>query len=350
MSKPKLCFNCICKNESKCILETLNSIYKYIDYWVICDTGSTDNTRELITQFFNEKNIPGELYQDEWQGFDHNFTLMLEKTYNKSDFFIHFDADDLFDGNINKDKLDNNVLKYNSQWRRGSASYEYPVIYNNTVKWVAAGCAHTVYIPIDAPSNLREVEQLTSFIIESRGVGDRANDSEKFTKDALNLKQQFFDTLEHDPYNLNRRSAFYTAQSYKDAGNYQEAIKWYVLYNKLSDAWDEEQFEAHLSLMYCKIILKYEVNDIINEYNNCIAIFDDRAEPYIDMANYYFDKGNYELSYYNLKIAQTMDFNQVKQKYILFVRIDSYGKPIKEFLRKICILTNRNEEAIQLQC
>jgi len=60
--KPTLTLCMIVKNESHIILECLNSVYKYIDYWVICDTGSTDNTKEIITNFFKEKGIPGEIH------------------------------------------------------------------------------------------------------------------------------------------------------------------------------------------------------------------------------------------------------------------------------------------------
>jgi len=46
MSRKTICLNMIVKNESKIIKETLDNICKYIklDYWVISDTGSTDNT------------------------------------------------------------------------------------------------------------------------------------------------------------------------------------------------------------------------------------------------------------------------------------------------------------------
>ena len=38
----------IVKNESHIIHECLESVYKHIDYWVISDTGSTDNTQKII--------------------------------------------------------------------------------------------------------------------------------------------------------------------------------------------------------------------------------------------------------------------------------------------------------------
>mgnify|MGYP003846938323 CR=1 FL=1 len=44
------------KNESKIILRMLESVYKYIDYWVIQDNGSTDGTQKIIEDFFRDKN------------------------------------------------------------------------------------------------------------------------------------------------------------------------------------------------------------------------------------------------------------------------------------------------------
>lgn len=60
-----ICFATMCKNEEHCIKETLESIYKYIDTSVVCDTGSTDKTCEIVKDFFKEKNIKGELFIDE---------------------------------------------------------------------------------------------------------------------------------------------------------------------------------------------------------------------------------------------------------------------------------------------
>lgn len=39
------------KNESKIITRLLESVLPIIDYYCICDTGSTDNTIELIETF-----------------------------------------------------------------------------------------------------------------------------------------------------------------------------------------------------------------------------------------------------------------------------------------------------------
>ena len=44
----------IVKDESHIIEETLTNIMEQmeLDYWVISDTGSTDNTKQIINEFF----------------------------------------------------------------------------------------------------------------------------------------------------------------------------------------------------------------------------------------------------------------------------------------------------------
>jgi len=52
-----ICLNMIVKNESHVIIKTFDNILSNInlDYWVISDTGSTDNTKELIIDYFKKK-------------------------------------------------------------------------------------------------------------------------------------------------------------------------------------------------------------------------------------------------------------------------------------------------------
>jgi glycosyltransferase involved in cell wall biosynthesis len=68
----------IVKNESKVILRLLQSVLPIIDGYCICDTGSTDNTIELIETFFREKNIPGKVIQEPFQDFGYNRSFALK--------------------------------------------------------------------------------------------------------------------------------------------------------------------------------------------------------------------------------------------------------------------------------
>ena len=74
-----ICLNMIVKNESHIIEKTLGMLCSKIEfsYWVICDTGSTDGTQDIIKNFFKTRNIDGELYQDEWSDFSTNNLLTI---------------------------------------------------------------------------------------------------------------------------------------------------------------------------------------------------------------------------------------------------------------------------------
>ena len=61
MSQNLVCLNMIVKNESENILRCLDSVARHIDCWVICDTGSTDKTQDIILNYFERRGIPGKL-------------------------------------------------------------------------------------------------------------------------------------------------------------------------------------------------------------------------------------------------------------------------------------------------
>ena len=79
-----ICLNMIVKNESTVIKRCLDSVKAIIDYWVICDTGSTDNTREIVEECL--KDIPGELHERPWVSFSHNRNECLRLSRGKADY------------------------------------------------------------------------------------------------------------------------------------------------------------------------------------------------------------------------------------------------------------------------
>ena len=62
----------IIKDESAVICRCLASVKPFIDYWVIVDTGSMDNTEEIICEVL--QTVPGELHRRVWKNFGENRT------------------------------------------------------------------------------------------------------------------------------------------------------------------------------------------------------------------------------------------------------------------------------------
>lgn len=348
MANPTICFATICKNESHIIKKTLESVYKYIDYWVICDTGSTDNTTQIITEFFKEKNISGELYIDEFKDFGYNKTLLMKRAYNKADYILQIDADDPIIGEFKFTQEDVGYDVYLVNTKRGAFTYKACAIFNAKRLWKFCGVAHTTIKTIDEPHftkcNLRDYD----FYVSSQDIGARKADPEKYLKDAEKLKKQFFDTLFDDPDGLNTRSIFYTAQSYMDYGMHQEAIKWYRLYTKLKFNWIEEHFESQMRISKCLIELNSDCNLIELEMKKAIEICSDRAEPYFILGRYFNLKRENEKAYQYFKKAQLQNLFLVKKKYTLFINEFNYGKHINDELSIACYWTKRYNESINL--
>ena len=191
-----ICLNMIVKNEAHIIASTLQNIHDHIpiDYWVISDTGSSDNTIDIITSFFSEKNIPGEIFNDEWKDFGHNRSKMLEHAYNKTDYVFIFDADDLICGTA--------ILAVGSKILTKDAYYipfENPISYHrlilasNRMRWKYVGVLHEYIVNVDP---IRSEEYLSGdYYITSDYLYLYSND----TTVSLGLQQYTYNLIH--PYN-----------------------------------------------------------------------------------------------------------------------------------------------------
>jgi glycosyltransferase involved in cell wall biosynthesis len=337
----------MCKNEEHCIQNTLESVYKHIDYWVVCDTGSTDRTCEIVKNFFEEKGIPGELHIDEWVGFDHNKTLMMKRAKDKADYVLHLDADDLLVNGLDFTKDDIGQDAYYINVTRGDLKWKALIIFNNRLTWRFCGVAHTT-IKCEE-KGIFTTKNITdrNHYVSGEGIGSRAFDPNKFLYDAEKLKKQFFDTLLSDPDNLNSRSVFYTAQSYQDSGMYEEAIKWYRLYTKLNDGWIEEVFESYMRISLCMMKLNCDLTEVERAMSAAIKLCSDRAEPNFHIGKYCNQIGEYEKGYSYLKTAKSKNIEDIKKKYILFIQENMYGDYNNDELSVSCFWTKSFEDGYQ---
>ena len=115
MAPVTLCLNMIVKNESRIIIRLLESVIPIIDTYVICDTGSTDDTPNIIRQYFDSKGIPGEVIHEPFKNFGYNRTFALKAAKGKATYALLLDADMIFKiepsfNNIREEKKLENVI------------------------------------------------------------------------------------------------------------------------------------------------------------------------------------------------------------------------------------------------
>ena len=197
-----LCLCMIVKDESKTIKSCLDSVADYLDYWIICDTGSVDGTQDIINTYFEERKIPGELHEDKWVDFGHNRSLSLKYAKDKADSLIILDADEVlivqdtnFKNNIRCSSQ--NLVKY-----VGNLDYRCPILVDCNVTWKYVGVTHE---HITSDENF-EVVKNDDILINHTGAGK--HEKSKFTRDIKLLSQGIKDEPDNERY------YFYLGQSY----------------------------------------------------------------------------------------------------------------------------------------
>ena len=241
--KQTICLNMIVKNEAHIIIDTLEKLLLKIkfDYYVICDTGSTDTTVSLIKTFFNNKKINGDIIIHTWKDFGYNRTLALECAFGKSDYVLIFDADDSIEGTFTLPVLtfDSYMLKFGNQ----SNAYERMCLVKNNIVWKYLGVLHE-YITCDQKISKGSISG--EYYIISGRTSSRNNDPDKYLNDARILEEGYYTAIKNND-NLSHRYVYYCANSYCDAGDFENAIKWYKL-TLSANGWFDERYNSCLKL------------------------------------------------------------------------------------------------------
>jgi glycosyltransferase involved in cell wall biosynthesis len=238
--EPTLCLNMIVKNESKIITRLFDSVLPIIDSYCICDTGSTDNTIQIITDYFQSKNIPGKIVEEPFKNFCYNRTFALTSAIGMSDYLLLLDADMILEvKNFNKNDL---IKCDNYHILQGNDNFYYlnmRIIKNNGLyKYVGVTHEH-----IDTPSNSTSklLEKNELFI---RDIGDGGAKHDKFERDIKLLTEGILE----EPNNA--RYHFYLGNSYHDLGRFNEAIEMYKKRIEFG-GWREEVWYSYYRIGLC---------------------------------------------------------------------------------------------------
>jgi len=279
-----ICLNMIVKNEAEVIRRCLDSVSGIIDYWVIVDTGSTDNTQQIIREHL--KNIPGELHERPWQDFAHNRSEALVLARGHGDYVLVIDADEILvrEPGFELPRLTSD--SYNIQVRYGGCTYQRRQMVSNALPWRYEGVLHE-YMTCEAACS---EQMLTGLYTVPFHDGARARSANTYRHDALVLEKALLD----DPQNT--RYVFYLAQSYRDSGDNELALRHYKRRSEMG-GWRDEVWYSLYQVAQIRERMGHPWPEVQDSYLTAWQYQPDRAGPLYRIAMHYQAKREYHLSH-----------------------------------------------------
>jgi len=314
---PKLCLNMIVKNESKIILRLLNSVVDILDNYCMCDTGSTDNTISLIKEFFDEKQIPGNIIEEPFQDFAYNRSFALRACDElDADYILLLDADMIFwrDIRISPSDFKNGLLPYDYCYLyQGSDTFYYKNtrVVKNHMGFYYKGVTHE-YVETPRDSKSGPILKDIAFI---RDIGDGGAKNDKFIRDIRLLKGG----LEKEPNN--ERYLFYLANSLKDSNQKEEAIEYYKKRIERG-GWIEEVWYSYFNIGKCYWSMG-ETEKAIYSWMAAYNEYPNRIENLYEIVQHYRVIGKHKLAFIFYQMAMESKKKYPEHDY-LFMQKDIY--------------------------
>lgn len=292
-NKTSICLVMIVRNESEVIKRCIDSVKDYIDYWVICDTGSNDGTQEIIRKTMDEYGIPGELHETKWKDFGSNRTESLELSKGKCDYRLVIDADDFLVINDDNNPFENLTDdSYKIKIQLGQIAYFRNQIFKSDQDWKYIGVLH------EFPEGPKDVETKEGFIENAVMIasvsGDKRDElkgQNKYHNDALVFEKELVSNKDLEP-GLRARYQFYLGQSYRDAGMYERSIEAYQKRIEIG-GWAEEVYISMYMIAKMRNVLNHSEADVVDAFMKAWEYRPVRLEAPYNLIRYLIVKKRY---------------------------------------------------------
>ncbi len=288
-----VCLNMIVRNEAHVIERCLTSVRPLIDSWAIVDTGSTDGTQDRIRELLAD--LPGELIERPWVNFAHNRTEALEHAGGRADYVFVIDADEVveLEPGFALPRLSAGV--YIVEVAFNGFVYPRRQLVRSDLPWRYTGVLHE-HIQCDEPHTEAELPGIHTVPTHD---GARARDPTTYRRDALRLEEALIDEPD------NARYVFYLAQSYRDAGDLEAAIRTYRRRFEMG-GWEEERWYSLYQIPQLEERLGRPWAETLQGYLAAWQFHPDRACPLFRVAMHHQREREYHLAHLFLARAITI--------------------------------------------
>lgn len=322
-SSPFMCLNMIIKNESAIIIRLLESVIDYIDAYYICDTGSTDNTIDIIVNFFeNYPTKKGKIIHNSFKNFGYSRTYSLNECQKEMtpQYILLLDADMIFKSKLSpqdfckviiKNQLPDMKTVFYIYQGRDTMSYKNVRIIEADTEISYWGVTHE-YVKCKDNTKYISLSHDEAFIAD---IGDGGSKINKFTRDIKLLKEGLLENPNNDRY------TYYLANSLKDNGDNEEAI---IYYNKRIEigGWFQEVWLSYYSMGECYKHIG-DTQSAITSWNNGYCFHKGRIENLYKIIHEYRCSEKYHLAYGYYIMADNERKKEMTEDY-MFLQKDVY--------------------------
>ena len=279
-----VCLVMIVKDEAPVIERCLRSVLPVVDAVAIIDTGSTDGTMDVMEAC--AKDHRGLLIDRPWVDFatNRNEALALGSE-SHCDYLLMMDADHVWHGEL-PDELTADA--YYIEHRYNGSHYGIACLMKASLPWQYKGVVHE-YLTADVPHQIVDLRGPWVEVFHD-GARARRGDAITYAEDAKLLRA----ALDRDPGDA--RSAFYLAQSLKDAGQLTEAYAAYKA-RSMMPGWDEETWYARLEMARLAERTGAPPETVQRHYLTAYNARPTRAEPLVDLARWHRLNGEFALAF-----------------------------------------------------
>ncbi len=232
------------KNEGKIIRRMLETVKDHIDGFIILDTGSTDNTVDLMWNILHkEMGKRGTIYQCPFHDFASNRSIVVQLAYNAGDWLLLFDAD--YKLVCNDKQWRKNLAQWDAQPRigqlllftEGNMKYSRPHLVRGDVRWCYVARTHECLGVSKYNTGTRGGDTATFHDLLIDHVSDGGSKHDKVPRDIVFLMMDLLD----DPESV--RAHYYLGNSLVGIGMNVECIDTYHDGQNLM-GWYEERYNA----------------------------------------------------------------------------------------------------------
>lgn len=350
--------------------ECLDNVRHLLDAIVIDDTGSSDNTVDIIERYCEENKIPASVRVVPWKDFGHNRTQAIrhaekflslpyaddirgvksiESKSNDIWYLLFMDADNHLhvdstppestskngsskeskEGKedkyyINKNNLGADVISIDMT--QSVVRYDYQWLIrldpSGVKRWKWWYPCHEYIGPMDPDTKISKTHLKGAYIFSGR-TGARSRDPLRYLADALSFERYLIDNPN------DARATFYLAQSYRDCNKLHDAYETYLKRGLMDNGWIEEKYVALLNAS--ELARKLFPDDEHKMLDPCFRAADirrERVEASVAIINYHIEKKSFYMGWLLAKEYLNME---KPPKNTLFMDIDCYEWKIFQY-------------------